>query len=116
MHAHLAKIDVKSAYRIVPVHPEDRPLLGVKFEGKVYADATLPFGLHLAPQIFNALADALLWILKPHGVSDLMHYLDDYITLGPPESEQCQVNRQIILSLCELFGAHLPLISVRGQQ
>ena len=24
----LAKVDIKSAYRIVPVHPNDRPLLG----------------------------------------------------------------------------------------
>ena len=25
----LAKVDVKSAYRLIPVHPDDRPLLGV---------------------------------------------------------------------------------------
>ena len=25
----LAKLDIKNAYRIVPVHPEDRPLLGI---------------------------------------------------------------------------------------
>ena len=58
-----AKMDVKSAYRIVPVHPEDRPLLGMKWQGKVFVDATLPFGLRLAPKIFNALADAAQWII-----------------------------------------------------
>ena len=26
----MAKLDVKSAYRIVPMHPQDRPLLGTK--------------------------------------------------------------------------------------
>ncbi len=26
----LAKVDIKSAYRIVPVHPEDRPLLDIR--------------------------------------------------------------------------------------
>ena len=41
----LAKMDIESAYRIVPVHPEDRALLGVRWKGAVYVDAMLPFGL-----------------------------------------------------------------------
>ena len=81
----LSKIDVKSAYRIVPVHPADRPLLGMMFDGMEYADATLPFGLRSAPKIFNALADALLWILRAHGVSHLMHYLDDFKLPAVPD-------------------------------
>ena len=28
----LAKVDTKSAYRLVPVHPDERPLLGVAWE------------------------------------------------------------------------------------
>ena len=41
----LAKLDIKSAYRIVPVHPDDRRFLGMKWQGQVYVDAALPFGL-----------------------------------------------------------------------
>ena len=40
----LAKVDVASAYRIIPVHPEDRMLLGMSWEDKVYVDKQLPFG------------------------------------------------------------------------
>ena len=29
----LAKVDLKSAYRIVPIHPEDRPLMGMQWKG-----------------------------------------------------------------------------------
>ena len=29
----MAKFDVQSAYRIVPAHPEDRPLLGMRWRG-----------------------------------------------------------------------------------
>ena len=54
----LVKIDIYNAYRIVPVHPDNRPLLGMKWQGKLYVDTTLPFGLRLAPKIFNAAADA----------------------------------------------------------
>ena len=34
----LAKMDIASAYRIVPVHPGDRPLLAVQWAGKIYFD------------------------------------------------------------------------------
>ena len=55
----LAKVDVPNAYRIIPVHPEDRMLLGMFWEDKVYVDKQLPFGLSSAPVIFNAYADGV---------------------------------------------------------
>ena len=77
----MAKFDIESAYRTIPVHPDDRKLLGMSWKGKVYVDATLPFGLRSAPKIFNAVADGLQWILGEAGVEGL-HYLDDYIIFG----------------------------------
>ena len=53
-------------------------------------DTTLPFGLHSAPKIFNAVADALAWILGQAGKGVPLHYLDDYLFLGPPESKECE--------------------------
>ena len=32
----MAKMDIRSAYRMVPVHPQDRCLLGMQWEGQVY--------------------------------------------------------------------------------
>ena len=32
----LGKLDLKSAYQMVPVHPDDRDLLGIKWRGKVW--------------------------------------------------------------------------------
>lgn len=55
----LAKIDIKEAYRIIPVHPQERPFLSVLWEGGVYVDFQLPFGLASAPAIFSAVAEAL---------------------------------------------------------
>jgi len=73
--AQMAKIDIRSAYRMVPVHPQDRFLLGMQWEGQVYVDTALPFGLRSAPKIFNALADGLEWIAKQHGVKYLWHFI-----------------------------------------
>ena len=41
----LAKVDIKSTYRIAEEHPEDRLILGMIFEGLLYDDSVLPFGL-----------------------------------------------------------------------
>ena len=100
----IAKMDIKQAYRMVPVHPDDRRLLGMKWEGKVYVDKCLPFGLRSAPLIFSAIADALAWIMRGRGVSFTEHYIDDFITLGGPRSEECKANQHLMLETCEVMG------------
>ena len=85
----LAKLDLESAYRILPVHPDDRPLLGMEWKDQIYVDAALPFGLRSAPKIFNAMADGLMWIMKQRGIREVIHYLDDYLFFGNPGSQEC---------------------------
>ena len=100
----MAKADIKQAYRIVPVHPDDSHLLGVQWDGQVLVDKVLPFGLRSAPHIFTALVDALQWIMTNKGV---FHYLDDFITMGPPHSNQCQLNLEGIIRACRNTGTPL---------
>ena len=50
MGARLAKIDIESAYRLIPVHPQDRPLQAICWKDRMYIDPMLPFGLRSAPQ------------------------------------------------------------------
>ena len=61
--AQLAKVDIKSAYRVILVYPEDRMLLELEWEGKVLVKMVLHFGLRSVPKIFNAVADALLCVM-----------------------------------------------------
>ena len=103
----MAKADIKQAYRIVPVHPDDRHLLSVQWEGQVLVDKVLPFGLRSAPLIFTALADALQWIMTRRGVYPVFHYLDDFITLGTPDSLHCQHNLAGIMNTCKDTGVPL---------
>ena len=60
----MAKFDIESAYRIVPVHLDDRFLLGMQWRGNFFIDLALPFGLRSAPYIFSAIADLLEWIVR----------------------------------------------------
>ena len=110
--AELAKIDIKSAYCIIPINPADRHLLGMAWDGKINIEACLPFGLRSAPKIFSAVADALAWIILEHGASLLGHYLDDFVTMGPAGQGTCRANLQIVLALCELLG--VPLASEKS--
>jgi hypothetical protein len=84
----LVKLDLKDAYRIVPVHPADYHLLGIRWRGNTYVDRALPFGLRSAPKIFNAIADLIAWVLTCQGVKFQLHYLDDFLLLGSPNSQQ----------------------------
>ena len=80
----LLKIDLKSAYRIVPLHPQDQHLFGVTWDNWVYVDQALPFGLRSAPVIFTAVADAIGWALLEAGLHFHIHYLDDFLFFIPP--------------------------------
>ena len=109
----LAKIDIESAFRNIPVHPHDRQLLGMQWDGCLYVDTVLPFGLRSAPKIFNCIADALQWVAKSYGVSFLEHLLDDFITAGPPNSTECDLNLQTLMLICCSLG--LPLATEKQE-
>ena len=103
----MAKFDMASAYRNVAIHLDDRPLLGMKWHGQYFVDLVLPFGRRSAPFISTAIADLVEWILVHNYVTFLRHYLDDFLTLGPPASPVCHNNLQTCVRLCKKLG--LPL-------
>ena len=100
----LAKMDIKQAYRNIPVHPDDRPLLAMQWQGRKFVDATLPFGLRSAPLIFTAVADALQWVMGRDGTQWVAHYIDDFITMGAPETDECASNFAVMHAACERLG------------
>lgn len=110
----LAKLDIKSAYRIVPVHPDDRPLLGMRWRGGLYVDTVLPFGLRSALKIFNAVADSLAWIMGQVGGRSPLHYLDDFLFSGRPGSGECLASLQTAIHLCGELGVPLSTEKLEG--
>ena len=86
----MGKIDIKNAYRIIPIHPDDRYLLGMKWRDQYFVDLALPFGLRSPPGIFNTLADSYEWVLQNnYDIPDLLQYPDDFLTLGPAGLVSC---------------------------
>ena len=75
----MAKTDQKSAFHLMPIHPDDWNLLGIYWQSQYYIDLYLPFGLRSAPFLFNQISDALEWILKyNYGLRHVIHILDDF--------------------------------------
>ena len=103
----IAKADVKAAYRNIPVHPRDRWLLGMRWEGVTYIDGTLPFGLRSAPLLFTAVGDAIEWIATQRGAKWLRHYIDDFVTVGQRGTNECAEAMAIFKETCQRLGMPL---------
>ena len=82
---------MKNAFRLIPVRPAE-----------YYIDTCLPFGLRFAPSVFNRLAAAIHWFLQNnYHVQFLLHYLDDFLTAGPPNSPVYNKNLESMSTLCQ---------------
>ena len=110
----LAKIDIKSAFRLIPVHPADRHVLAMEWQGAIYSDTCLPFVLRSAPKLFSVLADLMEWILLIQGVTFLLHYLDDFLTKSQPGTTVCQRNLLLLIKICLVLGIPLAIEKVDG--
>lgn len=105
--AFLAKLDIKHAFRLCPVRPDQWHLLGFSWNQGFFFDTRLPFGSRSSPFIFNTFADLLWWILVHiGGIQLIMHYLDDFLICGY-NMEECQGSMQCMQSLTTEIGVPL---------
>ena len=100
----LIKVDIRSAYRVVQIHPDDRWLMGMLWDGSLFVDTALPFGLRPAPKIFTALVDAAERIVRQRGINFVIHYLDDFLMVTSPDGYQGEHALRILLESFERLG------------
>ena len=81
----------------------------MKWRGKIsFIDLCLAFGLRSACRIFNNFADILAWILKFWGfILFLIHYLDDFFLVAPPNSNECSNKLSTCKAICAELGVPL---------
>ncbi len=60
----LVKIDVKSAFRLIPVRYEDINLLGIHWKDRYYLDTCLPFGMASSPPIWERFSRMIRWLIQ----------------------------------------------------
>ncbi len=74
-------------------------------------DATLPFG---APKIFSMVPDGITWAMIRRGITNPLHYLDDFLFVFPPIEVEARDNLALALSVCRELGAHVAPGKVEG--
>ena len=85
---YLAKTDIASAFRVVPVRPADATSLGFRWRGRAYVDLCLPMGCASSCQIFQSVSDALVWIAQDKfGAGPIVSVLDDFLFVGGSKEE-----------------------------
>ena len=103
----MAKADVKHAFRLCPVRPDQWWLLGFRWNDQFYVDTRLPYGCRSSPYIFNSLAILLAWIfVHVGGISSLLHYLDDFFMVHSYQ-DGCAAYLQTLRRLSHNLGVPL---------
>ena len=103
-HAAMGKIDIKHAFRICPVNPDQWPLLCYCWDNLFYVDTRLPFGSRSSPFIFNTFATVLAWIgINVAHIAFLTHYLDDFFFTNSSPT-MCKKDMEEFLAICQALG------------
>ena len=116
--AYMAKIDLKSAYRSVGVHPSCFPGTGLKwkFKGDTHdtyiIDKCLPFGAKLSPGIFHRLTQAVRRMMLRRGYR-IVVYLDDFLIIENSR-ERCLQAQQCLIQLLRMLGFSIAWEKVEG--
>ena len=111
---YLGKVDIESAFRIIPVSPLDTPLLGFKWNGFFYMDAVLPMGCSSSCSIFEAFSSALEWVAKTKlGITEMVHVIDDFLFLAN-SSKKCAADMKSFIQLFGQLGVPLAQDKTQG--
>ena len=109
---YMAKIDLRHAYRSVPIHPANYAAMGLKwhFTGATsftyLVDTRLPFGGKSAPGIFHRLTQAVKRMMLRRGFHLIVVYLDDFLIIGKSK-EECQAAYDCLSALLLDLGFEL---------
>ena len=106
----MSVVDIKSAYRAVPIRQEHRKYMGFEWEldgiKKVFVENRLCFGLRLGPQYFQLISNFIHDILLNVYDVETVNYLDDFITLGR-SYEKCLNAQGCILKVLRDLGFYV---------
>jgi hypothetical protein len=98
----LLKVDVSSAFRLVPVREKDRGLLGMMWDGMYYVDRSLPFGLSTSPPIWERVSRCLEWLVRKYVTNQVSHYVDDFLVAIPPGQDPEWIKTRVLLLMAYL--------------
>ena len=109
----LAKSDIESAFRLLPIHPDDHHLLGMSWDNKYYYDLCLPMGCSSSCKLFEKFSSALEHIVRDQTNGTILHFLDDFLLVGHTESE-CKHLLETFINTADSLGVPLAVEKTEG--
>ena len=115
---YMCKIDLKSAYRSVPIHPSEYSLTGIKHTFLGHKKPTFLYntrliqGAKLSPMIFHRLSQAVKRYAATIGIKTVA-YLDDYLIISADYNSGLQAQHKFI-HLIRNLGFHVAWHKVQG--
>ena len=97
----LAKTNIKNAFRIIPIHPDDYNLLGMQWKGLDYYDRCMPMDCSSSCLTFETFSTGVEWFA--HQITFILHLLDDFLLVAP-SAQLGQQQLDLLLSLCSYLG------------
>ncbi|KAJ1200350.1 hypothetical protein NDU88_004174 [Pleurodeles waltl] len=106
--AEMAKCDIQSAFRLLPIHPADFDLMGMQLDGNIYVERVLPMGCSISCALFETFSTFLQWVfVKTSGHRWVTHYLDDFLFVGTAASGDCGRDLDTFQKLAQQAGVPL---------
>ena len=110
----MGKADIKSAFRLLPVHPSDFELLGFCLDGEYYYDRCLPMGCSISCAHFERFSTFLESCCRRIvNTERILHYLDDFFFVGATR-EECESSMRHFMAMCEAFGIPIATEKTEG--
>jgi hypothetical protein len=101
-------MDLKSAFRLLILNPDEFDLFGFKFKGQFFFDKCLPMGCSASCALLEKCSSFLEWTIKfISGKESTEHYLDDFLFVGRPCTTECTELMSTFRSLCDYMGGSL---------
>ena len=101
--AWLAKSDLESAFRMIPIDFQSIQHLGVIWQEKYLVDTFLLFGNSSSCAIFKTFANFLEWVVEDRTSWRLSHYLDDFFFCRLT-AEQCLYQMNSFQHICKFIN------------
>lgn len=99
----MAKIDIKKAFRVVPISPSNYEHMAFKVGNKYYLETRLAFGLKNAPEIFQRITRAVYLMMRRRGIHAVVVYIDDF-WISAATAAECQLAYDCLLQLLTSLG------------
>ena len=101
---YMAKVDMKDAYRCVPVYPGDWKYLGMRYKDKYFVDTCLPMGCASSCFLFQSISDAIAWMFERNNPDcKCFNYLDNFLILAD-SNDRCKHALDCFVAMLEFLG------------